>query len=215
MDFFRQHTTIPVPRIHMAFEREGTVYIVMDFVAGTTLIDSYISLSLEELQGIAEQLADFILQIRGLPIAPQTSLGSSNGGPFRNVYFRALPWDEVHNSVEPADAFQSVTDFNAYWLSRSKLDIPLDRTEHDRAVLTHGDLAGRNVLIDKGEIVGIVDWETFGCYPEFWETMVMWRDARWSKKWRTVLERTFGARTIIHDSYIRLLDTSFQEPLRY
>ncbi|KAF9234081.1 hypothetical protein BU15DRAFT_53061, partial [Melanogaster broomeanus] len=35
--------------------------------------------------------------------------------------------------------------------------------------LTHGDLLPRNILVDGSRITAIIDWETAGFYPEFWE----------------------------------------------
>jgi hypothetical protein len=34
---------------------------------------------------------------------------------------------------------------------------------------THGDLAPRNVILRKGKIVGIIDWDSSGWRPEYWE----------------------------------------------
>jgi aminoglycoside phosphotransferase len=36
-------------------------------------------------------------------------------------------------------------------------------------VFTHGDLSSLNILVRGGDIVGIVDWETAGWYPSYWE----------------------------------------------
>ncbi|KAM5357519.1 hypothetical protein ACJZ2D_016181 [Fusarium nematophilum] len=36
-------------------------------------------------------------------------------------------------------------------------------------VLTHGDLSSLNVLVRGDEVVGIVDWETAGWFPSYWE----------------------------------------------
>ncbi|ODA79942.1 hypothetical protein RJ55_05539 [Drechmeria coniospora] len=41
------------------------------------------------------------------------------------------------------------------------------RTNH-RICLSHGDLALRNILLQEGRIVGLVDWEDGGWYPEYW-----------------------------------------------
>ncbi|KAL1977785.1 hypothetical protein VTN31DRAFT_644 [Thermomyces dupontii] len=50
---------------------------------------------------------------------------------------------------------------------------PMFREDH-RTVLTHGDLHPRNILAIKEErggirITGLIDWETGGAYPEYWE----------------------------------------------
>jgi thiamine kinase-like enzyme len=38
--------------------------------------------------------------------------------------------------------------------------------------MTHGDLCPLNILVESKDILhiaGIVDWETAGAYPEYWE----------------------------------------------
>lgn len=44
--------------------------------------------------------------------------------------------------------------------------------EDHRIVMTHGDVHARNIIVDNSsdlKITGIVDWETGGGYPEYWE----------------------------------------------
>lgn len=36
-------------------------------------------------------------------------------------------------------------------------------------VFTHGDLSRLNILARGDDIVGIIDWETAGWYPSYWE----------------------------------------------
>lgn len=36
-------------------------------------------------------------------------------------------------------------------------------------VFTHGDLSSLNILVRSDEVVGIIDWETAGWYPSYWE----------------------------------------------
>ncbi|KAL7269000.1 hypothetical protein RUND412_008355 [Rhizina undulata] len=43
-----------------------------------------------------------------------------------------------------------------------------------RSVLAHGDLAPRNVIVSNGKIASIIDWETAGWYPEYWEYTTAW-----------------------------------------
>lgn len=38
-----------------------------------------------------------------------------------------------------------------------------------KTVLTHSDLSPRNILIQRNQIVAIVDWEMAGFYPAYWE----------------------------------------------
>jgi thiamine kinase-like enzyme len=38
-----------------------------------------------------------------------------------------------------------------------------------RPVFTHGDLSSLNILLEGDNILGIIDWETAGWYPHYWE----------------------------------------------
>ncbi|OCK78824.1 hypothetical protein K432DRAFT_301174, partial [Lepidopterella palustris CBS 459.81] len=45
-------------------------------------------------------------------------------------------------------------------------------TRSKKAISTHADIAPRNILIGEGDdcpVIGIVDWEEAGWYPEYWE----------------------------------------------
>ncbi|KAN0119420.1 Protein kinase-like domain containing protein [Hyaloscypha variabilis] len=42
-------------------------------------------------------------------------------------------------------------------------------------VFTHGDLSSLNVLVREDQIVGIIDWETAGWYPSYWEYTTAWQ----------------------------------------
>ncbi len=38
------------------------------------------------------------------------------------------------------------------------------------SVFTHGDVAPRNIMIDRsGHITGVIDWKLAGWYPDYWE----------------------------------------------
>jgi aminoglycoside phosphotransferase (APT) family kinase protein len=211
MDYIRHQTTIPVPQILMAFERGGIVYIVMEFIDAQTLEFARAKLSSEQLRDIASQLAGYVAQIRTLPLPPTLGLGYWKGGPYNNVFFRRTPWETA--DVEPRFAFKSTEEFHAYWVARSGLDKPLDNSESYAAVLTHGDLGCRNILMEPGpgaKILAVIDWDTFGWYPDFWETMIMHRDALWSKRWESILCDVIP-RTLVDEMYHDMLDAAFQE----
>ncbi|KAI0640878.1 kinase-like domain-containing protein [Trametes meyenii] len=45
---------------------------------------------------------------------------------------------------------------------------PVQSMNH-RIVFTHGDLHGFNIIVKDGRLAGIIDWETAGWLPEYWE----------------------------------------------
>jgi aminoglycoside phosphotransferase (APT) family kinase protein len=61
------------------------------------------------------------------------------------------------------------------------------------SVFTHGDLAPRNPIVDDDcRITAVLDWESFGWFPDYWEyvqMMKLWDPAehewqRWMTKTR-------------------------------
>jgi aminoglycoside phosphotransferase (APT) family kinase protein len=63
--------------------------------------------------------------------------------------------------------------------------------QHEKPVMTHGDLVPRNILVKYGCVVAIVDWEMAGFYPPYWEHVKGpffadyehpgWRNGYWTK----------------------------------
>jgi len=47
--------------------------------------------------------------------------------------------------------------------------IKLQKQEWGPPVFSHGDLSSLNILVDGESVVGIVDWETAGWWPPYWE----------------------------------------------
>jgi hypothetical protein len=52
-----------------------------------------------------------------------------------------------------------------------------------KLVLTRGDFRGRNNIIRGDRVVGLIDWETCGWYPEYWEFAKCFNVVPWLKSW--------------------------------
>jgi hypothetical protein len=50
-------------------------------------------------------------------------------------------------------------------------------------VLTHSDFTPRNVLVDQGKVVAILDWEMAGYYPGYWEYVKAYYRPDWNSSW--------------------------------
>ena len=72
-------------------------------------------------------------------------------------------------------------------------------------MFTHADLNARNILADRaaraGErstgggwrVSGIVDWETAGYYPEYWDyTKAFFEGFRWNRRYLDAIHRVFA-----------------------
>jgi hypothetical protein len=118
-------------------------------------------------------------------------LGPVNGGPYNNR-FMPYPWNPPH-------AFSNVNEYLDYYRSIF-LDFCGEEYVEElfscfptetKVYLTHGDLLPHNILVEGSKITGILDWETAGYYPEFWEYCRM-HDLGWmTPAWACVLARIF------------------------
>ena len=61
------------------------------------------------------------------------------------------------------------------------VNILLNGMQGHGIVLTHGDFAARNILVRGSEVVGILDWDFAGFYPEYWEFC----KAHWRTEWHS------------------------------
>ncbi|KAI0315311.1 kinase-like domain-containing protein [Amylostereum chailletii] len=216
MVFIRERTSIPVPKITMVFTYDSVVHIVMELVEGITLTDAVLRklISSDDLHTVVVQLRDIIDTIRALGrCTAHTEFGSWPIGPYTNTYFCDL---------RPAGPFHSVDEFHAYWLkvvdnTKYMADKPVSKALQDVArrdasstatkagpVLTHGDLAPRNIIVRNGLIVAVLDWEAFGWYPEFWETMGL-RNGGLTVGLKSKLREVFGEEPDVAATYRYIL----------
>ncbi|KAK4150229.1 kinase-like domain-containing protein [Chaetomidium leptoderma] len=170
MRFLREHTTIPVPRVHASTHTS----ITMDFIEGITLQKAWNNLSDAERATVSAQLRDYLNQLRAIK---GTCIGAFGGGPAvdsRRFSFEGGP-------------FTTEAEWNDFLLEGLVAKCPPAirsivlsqlRTDHD-IVLTHGDLAATNILIRDGNIVAIIDWERAGFYPEYLDLLKPLRGPDW------------------------------------
>ena len=81
--YARNHTSIPIPNIHLAFRHSGVLYIVMDYICGESLLYRWSTLTEEQLSSILSQLKGYLDQLR--------SLEGSVPGPVDGTRFEG-PW---------------------------------------------------------------------------------------------------------------------------
>ncbi|KJK86133.1 hypothetical protein H633G_10016 [Metarhizium anisopliae BRIP 53284] len=159
---------IPVPLVYQAKTfPDGKSEIHMDYVQGESLDKLWPTMSVEEKKDVCRELREILEQMRS--IAPPCELiGACDGTEIRDT--------RVLNTYHHPPCCDEET-FNGFLLSslfkitpeavREALALHL-RTDH-RIVLSHCDLAPRNILVQDGKITGLVDWEDGGWYPEYWD----------------------------------------------
>lgn len=191
MEFVARHTAVPVPRVYCAFRHKGTAYTVMSRVRGRNAWRAWGALSEAARRNVAAQLRGMLAELRA--VARPASEGEGGGGAcgISNVdgqpYFDPRPdrryWGpyatlrQFHHAIvggEEAGGDLFADDDDDY------ANMPAELAELFRyyrglgddkyeLVFTHGDLNCLNVMIHGDEVTGIVDWETAGWFPSYWE----------------------------------------------
>lgn len=171
LKWIRKHTTLPVPRPWLSFTYRAFEYIIMDRLPGAELEEVLEDCTKEQRQCYIDELAEMIAELRALksPYGPKICLAS---GSCVNV--------KSGLGCRSLGPFKTEDDFNDaildhMWPVEARTKYPRPHPSdlcHDIThpiVFAHGDLAPRNILVMNGHITAIVDWETAGWFPAYWE----------------------------------------------
>lgn len=171
MQFVATHTSIPVPKVYYAFAHQDASYIVMRRIKGEVAAYGWTSRAEESKKRILDQLRQMVIELRSVPPPDGAGVSSVDGGPF---YDGRLP-SPLHWGP-----FATVHEFHRALVSGIDMDVECSlpglpelfefyRQAGNELVLTHGDLSSLNIMVQGDKVVGILDWETAGWFPTYWE----------------------------------------------
>lgn len=171
MTFVREHTNVPVPKVYAAFKHKGDVYILMERIQGDCIGHGWFKRSEETRGQLLLSLKSMVQQWRSLQAPTRQGISNVDGGPLfdpRIPPYTMGPFDTtrafhlaLRNGTTTADHEKDYPDI-------CKL-VEFHEQPWSDPVFTHGDLSSLNILCRDDKIVGIVDWETAGWLPAYWE----------------------------------------------
>lgn len=171
----QKNTSIPVPRsldfvikpavLHDPYS-SPEAYLLTTRLPGEPLSRCLEILSDIDLERISYKLKGYLSQLRNIPktVNPEMAICNTLG---EACYDPRIQGGQPVGPFKDEAAFSQTLRFS---------DEPA-RREH-KIVFTHADLNPRNILVDRviqpdrsrrWEVTGIVDWETSGYYPEYWD----------------------------------------------
>lgn len=183
---------VPAPLLLEIFaDRQGKEQFVMTAVPGERLKDVFHRMSYAERNRCAEDLAGVVHQLRSVPNDTGRYLASTTGGPItdhRATSTQCGPYDtEDRFNRHLSQGIGSVLEQNIASMRAV--------CGSHRSVFTHSDFFMTNILIDRGRLSGVVDWECAGYFPEYWE---------FTKAMKGVMNNAEGERffwTVFGDKY--------------
>lgn len=203
--FIEQNLKIPAPRLYAMWrEPDGKLYLVMEYLQGDTLESLWPSLATVEKDLILLKLRGIFNQLRALP--SHGFFGDVNKGHVPHHLLFSPGYEQ-----KASGPFESERDFVLGLVSRSRRNaksnkehsyladffenqLLCDLADDDRTpIFTHSDLQTKNILVrqisspnspnGKEYEVSIVDWESAGWYPAYWEYVAAFFAFRWKDDW--------------------------------
>lgn len=164
------HTSVPTPRIVDTGVYGNKKYLVMSRLPGQMLGDVLHLMSYAERDRFANKLGECVAQIRQIPNSTPYLLCDTLGGPLRD-----------HRIPDTCGGpFNTEEDFNDHLTSHMNCTSAAffsgqTPPQNHSIYFTHSDFHWTNLLVDRGQLSGIVDWESAGYKPEYWEyTKAVW-----------------------------------------
>ncbi|KAJ3571259.1 hypothetical protein NP233_g3874 [Leucocoprinus birnbaumii] len=145
----------------------------------------------EELLAIMSEVGDCLQKIRRFA----SPYGNAVCGPDgQRIYTRAVPELECRRCESPEDYHDLI-------LSSSIRRLRDDHPEHYaqvsklkersyRTVFAHGDLHLGNIMAQNGRLTGIIDWDSGGWYPGYWDFVLPM--PLWPKEWGWLVDLLYS-----------------------
>ncbi|KAI1906938.1 hypothetical protein LOZ52_006353 [Ophidiomyces ophidiicola] len=191
IEYVRTNTTIPVPAIYKVYGKGDYRDVVLERLPGHDLAHAWRSLTAKQKSEIVKELAGYVSQLRQLQPPKKGVVGSPSLGPgydhrLGGQRFGPFNLTDFHNYVRRSVDLES-------WKARDESVSQVHNRSNTYATkFTHADLSPSNIIVADGKILGIIDWEFGGWFPEYWEyTKIYFGFRDWRKDFYSEVESAF------------------------
>ncbi|KAJ7276623.1 kinase-like domain-containing protein [Mycena rebaudengoi] len=191
MRFIAENTTVPVPKVYSVRKYGRVTAIEMEFVRGREATHAWNTMSVEAQRALLEELISYVKQLRSLtPPTPELVASTTSGHCVDHRF-----------GVRPGGPFTRHEEFHCFlregdelWQWDNYPEVAESHTKTYISKFTHGDLLPRNVMVHEGRISAIIDWDSAGWRPEYWEvTKAHFAALGAPKEWIQALESATGS----------------------
>lgn len=201
---------LPVPKVHRTFSSNvpglggGPAvkghFIVMDYLPGSTVEECWDALSQSERESVVNQASAIINRMQSIPLQrPPGPVGRSKHQKFEGHWF-------TENGAGP---FETLDDLENWCNHKIDVCIRYSQAPEDtprfvfkEVVLTHQDIAPRNLLFDDQQKLWLIDWGLAGAYPPGFEQAAFRSQSGWDKEFTImVLNRLSDPQNSVVDQF--------------
>ena len=196
LQLVQKYTSIPVPSpIDLISTSQGS-YMITSRMPGTIIGQRLDLWTDEDFDQMVLDLRKYIAELRTIPNPYISKYSICNA-----VGEACIDW-RLNGGATTTGPYENEEVFNDS-LRIGILPDLVHRSDH-KIVFTHGDISMRNILVEDGRISGIVDWETAGWLPEYWEYIKCHYIVKRTTRWLDVVDRVFEGK------YLKELDIERQ-----
>ncbi|WPB05444.1 uncharacterized protein RHO25_010096 [Cercospora beticola] len=185
MKLLASQTSIPVPRVYDSYiQPDGCGVLIMEHIEGQTLSQAWPHYDQAQKQSITAQLKHYLDELRS--ITSTTISGSiDKTEPCLDEFFahddlQYGPYNDPSAFIEGLVHTLRQRGDNSWTQMVARL---LRSMRSEKIVLTHNNLTPSNIIVRDGMVVGILDWEMCGFYPDYWEFVKAYLFADWNGMW--------------------------------
>lgn len=205
LSFVAKNSNVPVPETYgtLTEESTGRKFIIMEMVPGEPLAKAWPSLTSSEKHDVVGQIQKAMIDLRKIP--PAGYIGSVARQPCADGIFWTPDHPQDPSLSGPFDTEDNMNEGILRKLESSEqlsyvgfLRTLISTTLHNhQTFFTHGDLQPKNILVQRinstaGDTalfkIKIIDWETAGWYPEYWESCNATISARFNPDWLDIVQ---------------------------
>jgi aminoglycoside phosphotransferase len=192
LQLLRGRTDIPVPKALDLVSNNQNCYLITSREHGQPISHCIDFLNNTQLEILVGDIQRCLRLMRNLQrdAAKHGTISNKRGETCYGRIIAGIEYDEARGDF--VGPFHSESEFNKLLQNVNIPDV-IHRSDH-RIVFTHGDINMRNILVDEksGRLSGIVDWETAGWYPDYWECTKAYYITKLKWRWLSaVVDATF------------------------
>ncbi|KAJ5459013.1 hypothetical protein N7530_010957 [Penicillium desertorum] len=168
--FLASRTSIPIPQIVEEWEEDdGACFLLTKRIRGQPLSEMWPTMTSADKERVAKQTAEYLtMQLHKLRSNRMESIG---GQPIYSAFLFPDTYGIGHGPFSSDDELWAEMSLTLNDRVPEQVRSKLRQRMPTAApyTFTHGDLANVNIMVENGNLAGILDWESSAFFPVWWE----------------------------------------------